>query len=498
MARKKKNIEEVSGQATRAAATGIVKLPLGKCLTAPNSRFYADLHKAALSLARARNAMARHWLRWHEDMAFHIHENRQNYFERWQEWRKDKTEGESSEVLVKRWAKWIEKGGFAPPMVEYDGRWLAMESVFYNVGRAFDRTPEGALPIAFLNTSLLTPCSGDVMKDLLSKTSYRHQGEADFRWQGVLNGEMQLSDYGRSLYVPVKNNDAVLAWDDLLSPSYSKASRLAKAKVDHYRTSECVLLVPLFSGSAGRKMPFHVVRINTRHLPDGLKKNLRNIIAGVWKWSDSSLHFDEVKPNSKRARKGKKSRWYLHLCYQQPAEESKLTAGREAYLILNDADSADPWEVGMATGTAKDYPQAPKPWKVGNGIMLKAAFGRQERIKREWNFRHQARGSGRRSHGHGREYRDFRLSIRRSQDLAKDALLKSIAEIVRYCVQHDLGTLDFRMPSLAVRARCWYPKNGVPMNWEDFKARLKHECWQNGVRLRLRDEETEQPQAASG
>lgn len=491
MARKKKEQTDTSGQAPRASAKGIIKLPLGKCLTAPNSRFYADLKAAALSLARCRNAMARYWQRWQEDMPFHDSVGRQEYFD---DWRHEEGRDADDKALA-RWQKWVDEGGFSPPAVEYEGRWLSFEGVLYNIGRAFGRTPEGGFPIAHLHCGLITPCGKDVLKDLLAKTSYRHTGAAKYRWQGVLLGEMQLSDYGESLSVPVKNNDSILAWNDAVSAAYGKAPSAQRGAIDRYATDQCVLLLPLFSKQAGRKYPFHVVRINTRYLAEGMKRVLRNIISGQWKFSDSSLHLDQVRPNSRRARKGQKDRWFLHLCYEQVAEESKLDPNREAYLTLNAKEASDPFEVGISAGTARYYEQenrpVPKPWQVGDGQMLKRQFERLERIREEWRYRHRVRGQGRRSHGHAREYRDLRQNVRMGQNVARDAVLKTVAEIVRYCVRHNLGTLDFRLPNLGQRNWTWYAVNNVPMNWTTFADRLKHECWEKGVRLRMKDEPAE-------
>lgn len=464
------------------ASKGIIKLPLGKCLTAPNSRFYADLKAAALSLARARNAMARHWQRFQEDNAFHDAAYRQEYYAGWIA----SEPKEVSEGLAGRWAKWLKGGGFTPPVVCYEDRWLTFEGVLYNVGRAFVRTPEGGIPISHLDGGLLTPCAKDVSKDLLAKTSYRHSGAAQYRWQGVLTGEMQLSDYGNSLSVPVKNNDGILAWDYERSPSFLKATRSEKQHVDRFAGSQCVLLLPLFSRLAGRRKLFHVVRINTRFLPEGMKAVIHKVIRGQWKWSDSYLHFDEARPNSKKARKGHKSRWYLHLCYEQPAGESVVDAKREGYLKLNDPASADPFEVGVSEKTLAEFyadVQSPRPWQCGNGVPLKRVLAQSARKRQEWQFRHKARGDGRRSHGHRREYRDVRDALRGERSLVMDNRRKTCAEIVRYCVKHRLGVLNFDVPKLGARASSWFSRNDVPITWDNFVADLRYEC--EGSRVKL-------------
>ncbi len=511
-----KSVKETAGTAPQAASAGIIKLPLGKCLTAPNSRFYTDLKKIAHSLARCRNRMARFWQRFREDFPsiargsrqqedFHFDDiyNRQQYHSRWLEWSnthppRSEADREKRDKLRARWLKWVEEDGFSPPVVERDGRWVTFESVLYEEGRLHNRTPEGGIPISHIATGVLSrPCAQDVLKDLLAKTSYRHTGSAKYRWEGVLSGEIQLADYSESLSIPVKNSDSVLAWDTSLgvfqqeenapranvSSCYSKVGLSMQEAISTYGKSECVLAFKVFSREAHRKQLFHVVRINTRFLPEGMKEVVKRVIAGEWSFSDSSIHFDEVRPNSKRAKKGHKSRWVLHLCYNQPGEESRLDKNREGYLVLNPPEALNPFEVGIAPGTQGEVEK--KSWQCGFGQAIKKQFARIEARRESMRFRHRVRGSGRRSHGHQREYRDVKEVIQKSANVARDCTLKTVVDIVRYCVRNNLGTLNFTPPSLGYRPTCWFPKNNVPMNWTLFVDRLKHECWQKGVVLNV-------------
>lgn len=479
------------------ASPGILKLPLGKCLTAPNSRFYADLNAVSSTLARARNAMVRYWQRWREDTVLHRPEKRAAYYDMWRQ----SDDFQDDEKLLKAWDEWVVNDSFCAPRVLYGERWYnglgsqRFEGIFYQVGRRFDCTPLGAMPVKDVCTGLLPTSAMEARKSLTAEQSYRHKGQTKFIWEGVLYGENQLPDCERSIgsSIPVKDKSAILAWGELVSPSYHKATREARKLIDRYRRSQAVLLLPLFSPDAGRRSAYHVVRINTRFLPEGQKAVLENVILDTWPRSDSSLHLKEVRPNSKAARKGKKSRWYLHLCYTQPASATILDAERIAELVPNAAESADPFTVRVAEGTAASYEHVPKAWQIGDGVMARRLFQKAAEKKDEWNERHRARGSARRGHGRRREYRDKQQQVRAEQNLARDLELKLAVEAVRYCVRHRLGTLQFRPPSLKARGNGWYAKNGVPKDWTLFVQRLSHECWQNGVKLKLLKNEEEAP-----
>ena len=409
----------------------VLKLKLGSCLTSPTKRGAADLHEAALLYNRAQTAMVRHWER-HCEATLGTVETIHC---------KGIPNGRLNPKTGKRTAP-------SPPR---EIRVLVMPT---EIVEQYELPPKfttelyhvGRLLAPRLSPSSLSLASNTILGAHVNKrTPWNHRGKARRAWQAILAGEAVRPCF-REKAIGVANKTTTLL----------------------YEANKATLTFALWSNQSGRKVLSPTWRIETRQLPRGLRKIVRQVATKQWKLCDSELVWHA--PRSRRGR----GYWAFHMCYERPPYKEKHDAKRIATLKLLGGEGERPFEVAGPDCF---------PWKVSDTRALLVTYRHLEAVRLARRSKYRDAGSGSKGHGRGRIEETIAPVSRAAKALMERYSKACVAEIVRYCIRHDCGTLVFDSPRTKQKAAGWFAQREIPFDWTQFCSRLKYRAWLRGIRV---------------
>lgn len=385
---------------------GLLKLKLGSCCTMPSARLQADLHDMALACRTVRNRAARWWQRWRED-----HPN-------------------------------------------FDGPGLLPSEA------AKERYAAMCLEARSLATVTVASCVKGVDEHLTARMPRNHDGEARYRWQAVLWGEVNL-DTSRTLEIPLHNRLVRLCYTGRMC---TPATGTVGSQVARFGESSCVLGFQLFSLESGRRERNPIVRLEVGQLSAGNRRVLAQIARGEWPHRDSKLKFRE-------GRRQGEGDWFLHLVYRQPRIDLGLDKARIATLEALPPTAERPFRIGMP---------GERPWELGFPGLARE-HERLERRRASLRRRYREGGSGGYGHGRGRVEAGIAPHSRALQDLRERCVKLVVADVLKFCRTRDCGSLVYVEPSLPIRGQSWFSGRDVCFDWTAFLTRLEHKCQLHGV-----------------
>lgn len=396
----------------KTGLVGVLKLKVGACLTGPTRRLLEDLHATAADCRRVRNRAGR-W---------------------WQRWREDHPEHEGPLLLTKDAAK-----------ERYDAMLLEAPN---------------------LATTILSSLCREVDKRLTARVPRDHLGEARYRWQAVLTGEVNLDTYHAEV-VPLHDRIVRICYHGLMTgptkgPVGSVLFRLG--------SSSCVLAFNLFSRKAGRRITNPVVRLGVRQMTPGQRRLVERIASGQWQHLASKLVF-------RAGHRRGEGDWYLHLVYRQPRQDMQLDPVRVAVLQPVGPEAPRPFTIST---------DGQKPWTLGFPGLLRE-YERLHLRRQSLRNRYREAWSARRGHGRERIEAGIRPFSRAVHDLANRALKLIVADVLRYARRNDCGTLIYREPAVSWRGGSWFAGHDVPFDWTQFLARLEQKCSLHGIALEVEE-----------
>lgn len=361
---------------------GTIKIKFGKCLTGRNKTFHRDLREAARQANKCRIAAFMGW----EDRA------------------RKALPKDKKEVLA-----------------------LAKET--YKDARSGGRN---------LAAGPASVCAQEVIDWLTSNVPYNHEGDARWRWQAVLDYEINRPTW-RSLEIPVRAGDVRkrFVWTD----------------------DRCTLAFPLFSTDSGRANRSPTVRLEVGKFSRGTRRLLREIADGKRKLRDSSI----------QERDGK---WYFVMAYDVPTVVHAWDDSVTLTLLPSPPDATRPFVCILPDG---------RKWWLGDGLPLEREYQRVVARRKAIQYRYRnGQGAG---HGRERFYQATRPDSRAWTDMQRLFSWNLIADLVRLCERHGAGSLLYREPTMPVRQHCWFSQRGMPFDWSGLNGKLTHASKKHGFGL---------------
>jgi len=416
---------------------GTLEIKLGASLAWPTRRANALLHAAALDCNRARNAVVRKFLRWHDDHP-------------------DYEPG----PRIKNGEPVLDSKG--QPKLEHPGVPGELSKSFYRVGTNASPT---------LSTKVVSSCVRESQGKLTDKVPYNHEGKAKYRWQALLMLEVNPQNF-RAKCIPVPNQDTVLVYDGhrnqedlvtkvvngkikIITPGISKG---IAAAVDQCGDSSCILRFPLLSRQSGYDQTAAIFRLHVKELSRGNRRLLMDIAKRTRKLKDSKLVF-------------KRGAWFFQLCYEVPVKDHGLDASRVATLWPLHNQYNRPFRLEFPDGTHVD---------VGHGIPYLAEYQRVTARRKALRSRYRDGAAGR---GHGRKRFFDRLKpwTRALEDAQWGLRNLAIAFVVKMLIAQDCGSLMYREPTMPLRKDVWFAQNGCELEWTHFESHLAFKMESNTV-----------------
>lgn len=458
-----------SSKGALETTTGVLEMKLGFCLTAPTKRAIADLHDIAKSCNIVRNGVTRFWERWREDNPDWKPQQRRDRKGDGKVARKLNVEKPYKVMAVKNM---IAKGEAVEDqatgevkignkvigkfegaaILEHPGFSQDVENQMYH---------EGTRLAPNVACSLVAQLRAEVLDRLKTKMPYNHDGEAEYRWEGIIKHECARDCY-RSISIPAPNSITVVGYDGALSRKLSKGINERLLKLAQ---SSAIVRLQLFSRESGRENLDHVFRIEVRQLPDGKKAILRKIVSGEWKLCDSKVVY-------------KRGGWYYQLTYKQPQKSLNLDPQNVANLVMYPGDASHPFVIRFQNNNGHVL-----YWKLGHPEALLSEYKRLETRRKVMQMRYKTASSGRKGHGRTRAYRSQKPITRKMNDMQEVFTNHVVASIVKFCTRYNCGSLIYREPSLFLRDFSWFSKNKITYNWTSLLNKVKHKMWLNGISL---------------
>jgi hypothetical protein len=428
-----------------ATTPAIIKLKLGKCLTAPTKRMAADLHAAGYAADVIRNACIRYWQRWREDNP---------------DWAPGQRRDREGNPKTK------EDGS---PQLESEAYSQDLQKAAYH--HAYDVAGRTC------HSSIASGAWTEAFEWLTGKLPQADSGQcrSRFRWEAVLRCEISAPTF-RARTIPVlMSGGASFAWEGQLSePGRTKSPGYLKAELARLSKSQAIVALPVFSKAAGRANVYHYCTVQVGGLSSGYKEILRRIAAGEIKFADSELKF-------------KDGSWYLLLCYAKPVEDLGLNSERTAILCLNRADARRPFTICVG---GDEHIR----WECGDAQRLKDECDRLEKRRMELRDRYRTNAAGRKGRGQKRMFREFRRREQGTPEAERRFGWKLANEVVRFCEKYNCGKVIYLEPGTKLRARdlCWFRFHGCPMDWTKFLGQLKHKMKTVSVEFTVTTEHTKE------
>jgi hypothetical protein len=425
---------------------GVVELKVGASLTGPTKRMVADLHSVALDLNKAKNAMVRHWQRWHEDHP---------------EWKPEPIVDKKGNPKFSKKNQPLTKDPFTSDI----------QKEMYKHGREV---------VPHIYSGLVAGVCREVIASLKGRTPYNHPGLATFRWEAILWNEVAAPSF-RELEIPVKKSISAICYEGDNTNQLNKKSfgkELTK-RIEKVGQSSCVLYFPLFSDASGRKEKHGLCRLEIRQRKKGQRRTVRRVCQGELKLSDSKIVFKE----------GRKKAWSFQLTFEQEVENLGLNKDNIAVLVPCPGDSDNPFKLEFPNG---------KSWYLGKGKALEGEYSRLQTRRRMLQMRYKTAGSGSKGHGRKRFYGKLAPHSRAAKDLTERIIKMTVADIIRGCIQNDCGRIMYREPTKPLRtSKVWFAQRAtwpfkIPFNWTGLEAQLANKAAISGIeyeveRMRMKE-----------
>lgn len=354
---------------------------------------------------------------------------------------------------IRQWIRWREDNADWEPE---KGELLSSDAAKAIYRNLCDTYPSVA-------TSIVACCMTRELKALSAKVPKNHAGRAKRQWQAILWNEVNPRN-ARPGIIPLHNQTIRICYDgDMTGPQRGPlGSQLAE-----FGSSSAVIALQLFSHASG-KPTNDFCRLEARQLPAGKRKILRRLARGEWQARDSMLVFKE-----------KEQAWFFQLAYKQPIESLGLDPSRVAMLRLEDKAGEQPFILTLGD----DAPT----WHLGFRI-LEREYNNIEGHRKNLRRKYRVAGSGRKGHGRARiEYR-IRKVTHKGHDLMERFTDHVIADVLKFCIRHDCGTVDYEEPSLAARRRTWFAQRHIPYDWTNLLSKLSQKCTRHQLQLLVNGE----------
>lgn len=418
--------------------TSLIEIPIVTSRTGPMKRLRADLDDVAHQLDQARNAMVRAWLRWREDhpdwKAPHVLDSKGNI------------------KLMRNGQPIIQKTNLCPSAVDDSGNpceddnGIGFSTWLYRIGRK-------VMPNVAAN--LIAMIAREVVSNLQTDVQHHHTGHK-YRWQAILANDESAPCF-RARTIPIPNNSALFCYAGQIT-----GKGAGRDLVAYWGKSSCVLSFPLFSGSSGRSVTCPIVTLNVGVLSPGNRALLSRVARGEWKFADSKLV-------------NKNDQWQVQFTYQRPSENLGLDPKRTATLWPQFPNAQRPFFLESA--------DAQKHWYCGNGSWLAAECERLDTRRKRIRERYRTAGSGMKGHGRNRFEKRLRTWTHKTKACQRHFTWQLIAEVVRFCRQHNCGSVVFREPSLSIRDSLWLAKKGAYFDWTGLVTDLTHKMKHYGINI---------------
>jgi len=431
--------------------TSLIEIPLGSSRSGPSKRLYADLSAMAIEADRARNAMARAWLRWREDRP---------------DWVPPFATDDDGNVKQDRDGNPIYINPMHPTSVLRDGtpvdfddeEGISFRTYLYHVG--CKTSPK-------LATAIISGAAAEVLSNLKTDVQH-HKNGYKYRWQAILANVEQMPTF-RMRNIVVANNQSCFCYD-------GKSTNSEKKDVNYWGKSGAVIQFPLYSQASGRDIKAPIVNVNIGALSPGHRSILKRVASGELKWCDSKLVCKKrrmsVKKNGK-SRTVEKDVWQIQFTYKRPSENLGLNVNRVAELWPTLPTERSPFHISCADTS--------RHWYCGNGRLLAKEFERLNARRIAMRNKHKFASSSRKGHGKDNVEMRIRPVSQQIVNIKSPFTWKLIDEIVRFCKANDCGKVIYYEPILPVRSELWLAKNGVQYDWTLLKNNLSRKLKHFGI-----------------
>lgn len=208
-----------------------------------------------------------------------------------------------------------------------------------------------------------------------------------------------------------------------------------------------------------------VSRISTSRLSAGQKRLLHQLASGERKLTDSKLLL----------RDGEWF-WFLPLAFESNAVQSDRQAVLSPVIPCESTVGNADRPFGLS------LPEREKPWYIGDARYIIAQAHRIETMRKAIGWRYRQRNGA----GHGRRKIDEKMR-RVGQlwaNITDEFRRRLICDIVNQCERAACGTVVYREPSLPLREKCWFARNGLEWNWTRFFGDLENALARRGIVLK--------------
>jgi hypothetical protein len=408
----------------------VLRVPFGSPFTGPAKRFAQDLQEMSRQCDVCRNAMLRHWIRWHEDNP--------NYEV------KPKLEDDGTPKKNKKGEPVFEDRYFPYCLTSS----TSQESMYRRGQRA---CPD-------LAAKIIATIAKETESKLKARVPYNYKGIAKTHGEGIFLNEIS-PDNNSARNIPMPCQDAVLAYEGIFSKKADKGTQA-------YGKSGCLLRFPLFSDKAGRKFTSLICNLDISKFTPGQKEVIRKICKQEWKLHDSKILSADYKVGNKM-QKG----WFFNLTYIQPRKDLGLKKENTATLFSNPKNARQAFQVKHDAAI----------WQVGYD-WYKNQVHRLTIRRKAIRYRYKSDiGKG---HGKARFFNALRPYSRSIIDAQSRFQWLCVNDIIKFCVKNNCGTLVYREPSLGLRNfNTWFNQQGLTFAWDKFSHKLAHKCHIYGIEL---------------
>ncbi len=462
MSKAKKGEPVVSG-------IGILKIKLGACLTAPTKRMVTDLDDLAIQCNRVLHALQRRWIRYHEDNPNRtpnpLKRERDDFI-------KFNFQGKDKDGKLKNaniYGK--DESSARKDFDKMDLEFVKVEPVLESVWMPKELEQILYYTVSEIAPELAAKVGSQLLRQLRSrlgaKMPYNHPGKAKFRWEAILNYEVN-DDHFKGWTIPVVNQDTNITY----AGNYATKNKVKQ--LDSLGGKSCSLVsIPLYSRESGREHKSHIARLHVRDMSPGMKDIVRKVSSGEWKLQDSKLVKIE---RGKKSNKG----WYFYLTYEQPRKDLGLNKERIATLETTPGKNKDPFLVSFEN----------RSWNIGDGLPLFRDYSRLDARRKVMRHRYQTGAS--KGHGKHRFYRNILPHSRAFKDMQDRFMFNAISDIVKFCVRNNCGTIFYAEPGKKLREHVWFANKNIPYNWTNFLSKLKYKCAIYGIDLQVQRTSTKE------
>lgn len=311
-----------------------------------------------------------------------------------------------------------------------------------------------------INSTLISACRKQVIKDFKAHVAYNHPARKRYRykWQAIRGFELSRQCFTKD-DVPVLTQDARIVLNGMGTGKCS-GELLDRGK------SSCILWAPLFSRVAGFEQKGIIARLGLRTLDaghggdkeEGRRKVVERICRGEWEMCQSRLVFRDDK-------------WFLRLSYKRPAINHWLNVDNVATVVPGiGKDSKWPFWIIFPDGSTLG---------LGFGKPYKAEWERLS-IRRKSIRRRHRDGLGK-GHGKGGFYKHIKPYERAGRDMQDRFVKTAMAFLVKQLIANDCGSLMYREPTMPAREHTWFAKNSLPMNWTEFESFMRWKAELNTI-----------------